>query len=56
MVERSIILKDAYNHVVAGDEKLKKMCYINEEFKYWVTLNDYLEIFYATALFLCSQR
>ena len=34
MVERFIILKDAYNHVVAGDEKLRKLCYINEEFKY----------------------
>jgi hypothetical protein len=57
MVERFIILKDAYNHVVAGDEKLRKLCYINEEeFKYLVILNDYLEIFHATTLFLCSQR
>lgn len=57
MVERFIILKDAYNHVVAGNEELRKLCYINEEeFKYLEILNDYLEIFHVTTLFLCSQR
>ena len=43
MLEKFSILKNAYNHVVIGDEKLRKLCYINEEeFKYLVILNDYL--------------
>lgn len=57
MVERFLILKDAYNHVVAGSEELRDACYINqEELQYLEKLNDYLDIFYATTLFLCSQR
>ncbi|KAG2191820.1 hypothetical protein INT46_005036 [Mucor plumbeus] len=57
MVERFLILKDAYNHVVAGTEELRDACYINqEELQYLEKLNDYLDIFYATTLFLCSQR
>lgn len=57
MVERFLILKDAYNHVVAGNEELRDACYINqEELHYLEKLNDYLDIFHATTLFLCSQR
>ena len=52
MVERFLILKDAYNYVVAGNEELRDACYINQEELYYLEkLNEYLDIFHATTLF-----